>query len=102
MTRRPPRSTLFPYTTLFRSYTARTTVERDDYPTPFADERADPSAYKYEHDGETSYLMIATNDPDLDNVNQGGQAFMPLRSADTLMGLADEAGPEAEIGRAHV
>src|SRR5690625_6235775 len=38
--------------------------------------------------------MIATNDPDLDNVNQGGQAFMPLRSADTLMGLADEAGPE--------
>ena len=76
------------------TYTARTTVERDDYPTPFADERADPSAYKYEHDGETSYLMIATNDPDLDNVNQGGQAFMPLRSADTLMGLADEAGPE--------
>src|SRR5699024_694633 len=32
--------------------------------------------------------------PDLDNVNQGGHAFMPLRSADTLMGLADEAGPE--------
>ena len=76
------------------TYTAEATIERDDYPTPFADERADPSAYRYEHDGETSYLMIATNDPDLDNVDQGGSAFMPLRSADTLMGLADEAGPE--------
>ena len=75
-------------------YTAQTTVKRDEYPTPFADERADPSAFKYEHDGETSYLMIATNDPNLDNVNQRGRAFMPLREADTLAGLADEAGPE--------
>ena len=75
-------------------YTAETTVERAEYPTPFADERADPSAYKYEHDGETRYLMIATNDPDLDNVSQGGEAFMPLRSADTLIGLADESDPE--------
>src|SRR5256885_5149036 len=28
MIRRPPRSTLFPYTTLFRSITARTTLNR--------------------------------------------------------------------------
>jgi hypothetical protein len=75
-------------------YTAEATVLRDDYPTPFADERADPSAYRYEHDGETTYLMIATNDPDLDNVDQQGQAFMPLRAADTLVGLADAADPE--------
>ena len=75
-------------------YTAETTVQRDEYPTPFADERADPSAFKYEHDGETTYLMIATNDPDLDNVNQQGHAFMPLRAADTLAGLADAADPE--------
>lgn len=74
-------------------YTIETTVKRTDYPTPFADERADPSAYKYEHNGETTYLMIATNDPNLDNVNQQGAAFMPMRSADTLAGLADEADP---------
>src|SRR2546427_9437221 len=30
MIRRPPRSTLFPYTTLFRSYRLGVTVERDD------------------------------------------------------------------------
>src|SRR5689334_23403717 len=30
MIRRPPRSTLFPYTTLFRSFTSRPTTERAD------------------------------------------------------------------------
>ncbi|MGO3555750.1 MAG: family 43 glycosylhydrolase, partial [Microbacterium gubbeenense] len=80
-------------TTTPGTYEATTTVKRAEYPTPFADERADPSAYKYETDGETRYLMIATNDPNLDNVHQGGAAFMPLRSADTLLGLADDADP---------
>lgn len=80
-------------TTTPGTYEATTTVKRAEYPTPFADERADPSAYKYETDGETRYLMIATNDPNLDNVHQGGAAFMPLRSADTLAGLADAADP---------
>ena len=75
------------------TYEASATVERAEYPTPFADERADPSAYKYVTGDETRYLMIATNDPNLDNVNQGGSAFMPLRSADTLAGLADAADP---------
>ena len=74
-------------------YTIETTIKRTDYPTPFADERADPSAYKYEHNGQTTYLMIATNDPNLDNVHQQGAAFMPLRSAETLAGLADDAEP---------
>ena len=83
-------------TTTAGTYEATTTVKRADYPTPFADERADPSAYKYEAGGETRYLMIATNDPNLDNVHQGGAAFMPLRAADTLAGLADEADP-AEV-----
>jgi len=78
------------------TYEASTTVKRADYPTPFADERADPSAYKYVTGDETRYLMIATNDPNLDNVHQGGSAFMPLRSADTLAGLADDAEP-AEV-----
>src|SRR5436309_11869492 len=32
MLRRPPRSTLFPYTTLFRSHVVITSVDRDDLP----------------------------------------------------------------------
>ena len=75
------------------TYTAEAAVKHPGYPTPFAAERADPSAYTYEHGDETTYLMIATNDPNLDNVHQEGNAFMPLRSADTLAGLADEADP---------
>ena len=76
------------------TYTAEATVKHPDYPMPFAAERADPSAYQYEHGDQPTYLMIATNDPNLDNVHQGGDAFMPLRSADTLAGLADEADPQ--------
>src|SRR5688572_31738954 len=38
MLRRPPRSTLFPYTTLFRSGPARD-VEGDDHPVPGLDGR---------------------------------------------------------------
>ncbi|WP_197517520.1 family 43 glycosylhydrolase [Microbacterium karelineae] len=75
------------------TYEAAATVKRADYPTPFADERADPSAYRYDVGGETRYLMVATNDPNLDVVNQRGAAFLPIRSADTLAGLADDADP---------
>jgi len=81
-------------TTTPGAYEATATVKRAEYPTPFADERADPSAYKYDVNGETRYLMVATNDPNLDNVNQRGAAFLPMRSASTLAGLADEADPE--------
>src|SRR5689334_24372721 len=34
MIHRPPRSTLFPYTTLFRSVLAKNRVERREYPRP--------------------------------------------------------------------
>ncbi|WP_158685438.1 family 43 glycosylhydrolase [Microbacterium halophytorum] len=81
-------------TTTPGTYEATTTVKRADYPTPFADERADPSAYKYTANGETRYLMVATNDPNSDVVNQRGAAFLPIRSSDTLAGLSDEAGAE--------
>src|SRR2546425_2958015 len=36
MIRRPPRSTLFPYTTLFRSWELRTGVRFDNHNAPFA------------------------------------------------------------------
>src|SRR2546426_5014393 len=41
MIRRPPRSTLFPYTTLFRSVDHHLGVEREDFPVRRGDERVD-------------------------------------------------------------
>src|SRR5256885_11161859 len=41
MIRRPPRSTLFPYTTLFRSHLARRGLDRDGAVHPFAGRRPD-------------------------------------------------------------
>lgn len=76
------------------TYTATGTIKQTEYPKPFAVERADPSAFKFDFNGKTEYLMIATNDPDLDNVVQKDKAFMPLRMADTLSGLADDADPK--------
>ncbi|MGO3886394.1 MAG: family 43 glycosylhydrolase [Mycetocola sp.] len=67
-------------------------VTQTTYPTPFADERADPSVYKFDWNGTTKYLMIATNDLYGDNVVQQSQAFMPVRMADSISGLSDEAG----------
>src|SRR2546430_10044326 len=44
MIRRPPRSTLFPYTTLFRSRVARRSVRRDRARRPGRSRRGDPPA----------------------------------------------------------
>jgi GH43 family beta-xylosidase len=76
------------------TYTATAKLKKTEYPKPFSTERADPSAYKFDFNGTTKYLMIATNDPDLDNVSQKGKAFMPMRMADTLSGLSDKANPK--------
>ena len=73
-------------------YTATGTVKQTSYPTPFSDERADPSVFKFDFNGTDKYLMIATNDIYGDNVFQQNQAFMPVRMADTISGLADTAG----------
>src|SRR5258705_4913395 len=45
MIRRPPRSTLFPYTTLFRSETG--TRSRDSAPAPDIDEETDEDPFFY-------------------------------------------------------
>jgi GH43 family beta-xylosidase len=73
-------------------YTATGTVKQTEYPTPFADERADPSVFKYELNGKNVYLMIATNDLNGANIEQQNAAFMPVRMADTISGLSDAAG----------
>lgn len=79
------------------TYTLTGEINRQDpYPMPFAEDRADPSVYKWEwvRDGqtETKYLMIATNDIDGDVVWQKGTPHMPIRMADSILGLADTPG----------
>lgn len=75
------------------TYTATGTVKQTQYPKPFAVERADPSAFKFDWNGQTKYLMIATNDPNERHVDQYGKAFMPVRIGDTLSELADPEAP---------
>jgi putative cell wall-binding protein/GH43 family beta-xylosidase len=74
------------------TYPVTGTVKQTAYPVPFADERADPSVYKYDWNGTTKYLMIATNDLYGSNVEQQGSAKMPIRIADSITGLSDAAG----------
>ena len=76
------------------TYTVTGTVKQATYPKPFAVERADPSAFKYDWNGQTKYLMIATNDLNERHVDQYGNAFMPVRIGDTLTELADAAQPD--------
>ncbi|PPF60633.1 glycosyl hydrolase family 43 [Clavibacter michiganensis] len=76
------------------TYTVTGTVKQTEYPRPFADERADPSVYKYDFNGTTKYLMIATNDLYGSNVDQQGAAMMPIRIADSISGLSDAAGAQ--------
>ncbi|MDN4478392.1 family 43 glycosylhydrolase [Demequina sp. SYSU T00039] len=67
------------------------------YPTPFADERADPSIVPVEVDGERRFLMIATKDLHMDPVaNSGEPVGMPIRMAARIEDLSDEA---LEAGR---
>ncbi|WP_084102195.1 family 43 glycosylhydrolase [Demequina sp. NBRC 110051] len=69
------------------------TVRQPIYPTPFADERADPSIVPFHFNGRDVFLMIATKDLNLDPIaNDGGPIGMPIRMADTIAALADPAG----------
>lgn len=68
-------------------------VKQAVYPTPFADERADPTICAFDFNGREVFLMIATKDLHLDPVsNAGGPIGMPLRMADSIAALADSAG----------
>lgn len=71
------------------------------YPTPFADERADPSIVPFELDGERRFLMIATKDLHMDPVSNSGEPVgMPVRMAASIEDLSDaalEAGRVREV-----
>ncbi|WP_062313502.1 family 43 glycosylhydrolase [Demequina rhizosphaerae] len=72
-------------------------VRQAVYPTPFSDERADPSVYRFDFNGVEKFLMIATKDLHMDPVNNAGEPVgMPIRMADRIEDLSDEA---LEAGR---
>ncbi len=80
-------------------HTVRGSVRQPVYPTPFADERADPSVYKFDFNGQTRFLMIATKDLHMDPVSNSGEPVgMPIRMAERIEDLSDEA---LEGGRVH-
>ncbi|MBW3093213.1 family 43 glycosylhydrolase [Bifidobacterium sp. 82T10] len=68
-------------------------VRQTVYPVPFAVERADPSVFAWNFNGEPLFLFIATDDTDGNCVDpNGGRTHMPLRVASSIMELSDEAG----------
>src|SRR3989449_7723432 len=67
MIRRPPRSTLFPYTTLFRSYVLGITRSGPGEPK----HKSDPSTDMHAGESETSMSMIAR--PDLVHLDRAPQ-----------------------------
>ncbi|WP_270353400.1 family 43 glycosylhydrolase, partial [Microbacterium testaceum] len=71
------------------TYTVSGTVRQKDYSVPFTANRADPTIYRYERDGKTQYLFIATDDLNNNNI---ASAHLPIRVSDTFEGLSDAAG----------
>ncbi|WEV53084.1 family 43 glycosylhydrolase [Bifidobacterium sp. ESL0704] len=68
-------------------------VRQQTYPVPFARERADPSVFPYDFNGERLFLFIATDDTDGNCIDpNGGQTHMPLRVGRTIAELSDAAG----------
>ncbi|WP_168197205.1 family 43 glycosylhydrolase [Agromyces laixinhei] len=66
-------------------------IKAPEYATPFADERADPSIFRFDWNGQTRFLMIATEDLNLNPVDPANGAHMPMRIADNIEDLSDEA-----------
>src|SRR5256885_5911035 len=59
MIRRPPRSTLFPYTTLFRSLTHSAVGALTSYTAPFDGTAADVTSWSYDADGNLAAVARA-------------------------------------------
>jgi GH43 family beta-xylosidase len=73
------------------TYTVTGAIKNPQYATPFADERADPSIFKFDWNGQTKFLMIATEDLNLNPINPANGPHMPIRIADNIEDLSDDA-----------
>ena len=73
------------------TYTVTGAIKQPQYATPFADERADPSVFKFDWNGQTKFLMIATEDLNLNPINPANGPHMPIRIADSIEDLSDDA-----------
>lgn len=68
-------------------------VRCQQYPVPFAVERADPSIFAWNYNGVPKFLFIATEDEGGNCIDpRNGNTHMPLRIADSIYELSDEAG----------
>lgn len=71
----------------------RGAVRVPTYPVPFAVERADPSVFAWDFNGEPMFLFIATEDADGNCIDpRDGATHMPLRAASSIAELSDAAG----------
>ncbi|MBB3157843.1 GH43 family beta-xylosidase [Microbacterium proteolyticum] len=73
------------------TYEVTGTIKQPEYATPFADERADPSVFRYDLNGQQKFLMIATEDIYGGNIDPQGGAHMPIRIANSIEDLSDDA-----------
>lgn len=73
------------------TYEVTGSIAQAEYPTPFADERADPSIFRFDWNGQEKFLMIATEDLNLNPIDPANGAHMPLRVADRIEDLSDDA-----------
>lgn len=73
------------------TYQVTGSVKQPEYATPFADERADPSIFRFDWNGQTKFLMIATEDLNLNPIDPANGPHMPIRIADRIEDLSDEA-----------
>lgn len=73
------------------TYEVTGTVKQPEYATPFADERADPSIFRFDWNGDEKFLMIATEDLNLNPIDPANGPHMPIRIADDIEDLSDEA-----------
>src|SRR5690606_13134061 len=72
-------------------YEVTGTVKAPQYATPFADERADPTIFRFDWNGRQKFLMIATEDLNMNPIDPANGPHMPFRVADRVEDLSDEA-----------
>src|SRR3989475_11906866 len=86
MIRRPPRSTLFPYTTLFRSVADGRVLVRGDEAHRFAAALGEEDRAAVEPEG----LAQLARDPlqDVDEMQRGGDFFQDLDHGEEVLALA--------------